>query len=50
VSEEVRNMIKIRFNVGSKPHTETFENYEDLGIWIVKNYRFRIIYIDVEEH
>lgn len=41
-------MITVKFNIGSKSHKEEFENHEELGKWIVKNYRFRII--DVEEN
>jgi len=40
-------MIIVRFNIGSKPHEIEFKNYEELGKWIVKNYKFKIM--DVEE-
>ena len=29
-------MIKIKYNIGSKPHTKEFSSYEILGIWIIK--------------
>lgn len=40
-------MIKVKYNIGSKPHEEEFKNYEELGKWIVKNYNLKII--DVNE-
>jgi len=41
-------MIIVRFNIGSKPHEIEFENYEELGKWIVKNYKLQII--DITEN
>ncbi len=36
-------MIKVKYNIGSKPHEIDFKNYEELGKWVVKNYNFNII-------
>lgn len=40
-------MIKVKYNVGSKPHEIKFEDSNELGNWIIENYKFRIISIDV---
>ena len=36
-------MIKIKYNIGSKPHEKEFKNYEELGKWIVNNYKLEIM-------
>lgn len=41
-------MIKVKYNIGSKPHKIEFENYEELGKWVVNNYKLQIM--DVTEN
>lgn len=44
-----RVRIKVKYNIGSKPHEEEFKSYALLGKWIIKNYgRVRIVNIDAE--
>lgn len=31
-------MIKVRYNIGSKPHEKEFNNSKELGDWIIENY------------
>lgn len=41
--------IKVKFNIGSKPHEENFKAYALFGKWYVNNFkRVRIIDIQVE--
>lgn len=41
-------MIKVKYNIGSKPHQIEFADSKELGDWIIENYKFRIIDIDVD--
>lgn len=41
-------MIKVKYNIGSKPHLIEFNNSKELGDWIIENYKFGIINIDVD--
>lgn len=41
--------IKVKFNIGSKPHEKTFEAYALFGKWYAENFkRVKIVDIDVD--
>ena len=36
-------MIKVKYNIGSKPHEEEFEIESEFVEWIKENYKYRIL-------